>query len=307
MRVVNSITELIGQTPLVKLNRVVKKDSADVYVKLESFNPGGSVKDRVALSMILDAEDRGILRPGGTIVEPTSGNTGIGLAMIAAARGYRMVVVMPETMSMERRLLMAAYGAEFVLTPGSAGMQGAIDEAKQLVKENPGYFIPQQFENPANPEAHRRTTALELLQQFETIDIFVAGVGTGGTVTGIGEVLKEKIPNIKIVGIEPASSAVLSGQAPGPHKIQGIGAGFVPSVLNRNILDKVIPVTNEEAMEMGRRLAKEEGILVGISAGAAISAAVNEAAKLDNGKKVVVLAPDTGERYLTTELFNVGK
>lgn len=307
MRVVNSITELIGQTPLVKLNRVVKKDSADVYVKLESFNPGGSVKDRVALSMILDAEDRGILRPGGTIVEPTSGNTGIGLAMIAAARGYRMVVVMPETMSMERRLLMAAYGAEFVLTPGSAGMQGAIDEAKQLVKENPDFFIPQQFENPANPEAHRRTTALELLQQFETIDMFVAGVGTGGTVTGIGEVLKEKIPNIKIVGIEPASSAVLSGQAPGPHKIQGIGAGFVPSVLNRNILDKVIPVTNEEAMEMGRRLAKEEGILVGISAGAAISAAVNEAAKLDNGKKVVVLAPDTGERYLTTELFNVGK
>jgi cysteine synthase len=303
MRVVDSITDLIGQTPLVRLQRIVKPGMANIYVKVESFNPGGSVKDRIALEMIKDAEERGALRPGGTIVEPTSGNTGIGLAMIAAARGYRLIVVMPETMSVERRLLMAAYGAEFVLTPGSEGMNGAIEEAKRLLRENPDYFMPQQFENPANPEAHRKSTVLELLDQLSNIDAFVAGIGTGGTITGVGEVLKTHLPNVKIVGVEPASSPVISGGKPGPHKIQGIGAGFVPKVLNKTILDELIPVVNEDALETARKLAREEGLLVGISAGAAVSAALQVASSLGEGKNVVVIAPDTGERYLTTELF----
>jgi len=305
MRVVESILDLIGQTPLVQLHRIVKPGSANVYAKLEAFNPGGSVKDRIALSMIRDAEERGVLKPGGTIVEPTSGNTGIGLAMIAAARGYRLLLVMPETMSVERRMLMAAYGAEFVLTPGPLGMKGAIEEAKRLVQENPDYFMPQQFENPANPRIHRRTTALEILEQMPQIDAFVGGVGTGGTITGVGEILKERRPEVQVIAVEPAASPVLSGGAPGPHKIQGIGAGFVPPVLNREVIDRVVQVSNDDALETGRRLAKEEGILAGISSGAAVYAALQIAAQLGAGKNVVVVAPDTGERYLSTELFKI--
>lgn len=304
MRVFNSILDLIGQTPLVRLQRMVKSGMANIYVKVESFNPGGSVKDRIAWGMIQDAEKRGALRPGGTIIEPTSGNTGIGLAMIAAARGYRLIVVMPDTLSVERRLLMAAYGAEFVLTPGAEGMVGAIAEAKRLLNENPDYFMPQQFENPANPEAHRRSTALELLDQLKDMDAFVAGIGTGGTITGVGEVLKAHLPEIKIIGVEPASSPVISGGKPGPHKIQGIGAGFVPIVLNKAILDELIQVSNEDALEITRRLAREEGLLVGISSGAAVWAALKVAGTLGEGKNVVVMAPDTGERYLSTDIFH---
>ena len=303
MKVVDSILDLIGQTPLIRLQRVVKPGMANVYVKVEYFNPGGSIKDRIALGMIQDAEQRGVLQPGGTIVEPTSGNTGIGLAMIAAARGYRLIVVMPDTMSVERRMLMSAYGAEFVLTPGAEGMNGAIEEAKRLLRQNPAYFMPQQFENPANPEAHRRSTALELLDQLSSIDAFVAGIGTGGTVTGVGEILKARLPEVKIIGVEPASSPVISGGKPGPHKIQGIGAGFVPAVLNRTIIDQLIQVSNEDALEMTRRLAREEGLLVGISSGAAVSAALQVAVTLGESKNVVVIAPDTGERYLSSEVF----
>ncbi|MDA8228960.1 MAG: cysteine synthase A [Desulfitobacterium hafniense] len=305
MKVVESITDLIGQTPLVKLKRLLKPNCANVYVKLEYFNPGGSVKDRIAWGMILAAEEQGLLKPGGTIIEPTSGNTGIGLSMIAADRGYRMIVVMPETMSIERRMLMAAYGAEFVLTPGSQGMKGAIEEAQRLVKENPGYFMPQQFENAANPQTHRLTTALELIDQMDQIDCFVAGIGTGGTITGAGEILKKHWSNLRIVGVEPAASPVISGGNAGPHKIQGIGAGFVPPVLNRELLDVITKVSNEDAMNIARRMAKEEGLLVGISSGAAVWAALEEAKKLGAGKTIVVVAPDTGERYLSTELYDV--
>lgn len=303
MRVVDSITDLIGQTPLVRLRRVVKPGMANVFVKVESFNPGGSIKDRIALGMIRDAEERGALRPGGTIVEPTSGNTGIGLAMIAASRGYRLIVVMPDTMSVERRMLMAAYGAEFVLTPGAEGMNGAIKEANRLVGENPDYFMPQQFENPANSEAHRRSTALELLDQLDKIDAFVAGIGTGGTITGVGEIIKARHPELRIIGVEPASSPVISGGKPGAHKIQGIGAGFIPKVLNKSILDEIIQVSNDRAYDLARRLASEEGLLVGISSGAAVSAALQAAEILGEEKNVVVIAPDTGERYLSTDLF----
>jgi cysteine synthase A len=303
VRVVDSITDLIGQTPLVRLRRVVKPGMANVFVKVESFNPGGSIKDRIALGMIRDAEERGALRPGGTIVEPTSGNTGIGLAMIAASRGYRLIVVMPDTMSVERRMLMAAYGAEFVLTPGAEGMNGAIKEANRLVGENPDYFMPQQFENPANSEAHRRSTALELLDQLDKIDAFVAGIGTGGTITGVGEIIKARHPELRIIGVEPASSPVISGGKPGAHKIQGIGAGFIPKVLNKSILDEIIQVSNDRAYDLARRLASEEGLLVGISSGAAVSAALQAAEILGEEKNVVVIAPDTGERYLSTDLF----
>lgn len=303
MKVVQSITDLIGDTPLLQLRHMVKPGMANVYVKVESFNPGGSVKDRIALGMILAAEEQGILQPGGTIVEPTSGNTGIGLAMIAAARGYRLIVVMPETMSVERRMLMGAYGAEFVLTPGNLGMNGAIAEAERLVDENPGYFLPQQFENLANPEVHRKTTALELIQQLGMIDAFVAGIGTGGTITGNGEVLKQHFPEIQIIGVEPSNSAVISGGKPGPHKIQGIGAGFIPKILNTKLIDKIVKVSNEDALETGRRMPREEGLLVGISSGAAIWAALKEAERLGEGKNVVVIAPDTGERYLSTEMY----
>jgi len=303
MKTVDSITDLIGQTPLIRLQRVVKPGMANLYVKVEYFNPGGSVKDRIAMGMIRDAEERGALQPGGTIIEPTSGNTGIGLAMIAAARGYRLIVVLPDSMSVERRMLMAAYGAEFVLTPGAEGMKGAIEEAKRLLRKNPAYFMPQQFENPANPETHRRSTALELLDQLSDIDAFVAGIGTGGTITGVGEILKARLPAIKIIGVEPASSPVISGGKPGPHEIQGIGAGFVPTVLNQTIMDQLIQVSNEDAFEITRRLAREEGLLVGISSGAAVSAALRVAVSLGEGKNVVAIAPDTGERYLSTELF----
>lgn len=303
MRVAENIAELIGQTPIVRLNRLIS-DGAEVWVKLEFFNPGASVKDRIALSMIVKAEKEGRLKPGDTIVEPTSGNTGIGLAMLAASRGYRLILVMPETMSIERRKLFKAFGAELVLTPGSEGMRGAVEKAEELVRANPHFFMPQQFENPANPAIHRETTAREILIQMGgQLDAFVAGVGTGGTITGVGEVLKKELPHVKVVAVEPAASAVLSGGPPGPHKIQGIGAGFVPKVFNREVVDEILTVGNEEAMETARRLAREEGILVGISSGAAVYAALQVARRLGKGKRVVTIAPDTGERYLSTELF----
>ncbi|MBH0330063.1 cysteine synthase [Brevibacillus brevis] len=306
MRVANSITDLIGFTPLVKLNRVVTEDIADIYLKLEFFNPGSSVKDRIALSMIEAAEADGSLKPGDTIIEPTSGNTGIGLAMVAAAKGYRAILVMPETMSMERRNLLRAYGAELVLTPGSEGMGGAIRKAEELAKEDSSYFIPQQFKNLANPAIHRETTARELLDQTKEIggvDAFISGIGTGGTITGVGQVLREHYPNVQIVAVEPAASPVLSGGKPGPHKIQGIGAGFVPDILDTQIYDEIIKVENEEAFETARRVARQEGILGGISSGAAIHAALQVAAKLGKGKKVIAIIPSNGERYLSTPLY----
>ncbi|GAB6138650.1 cysteine synthase A [Halanaerobaculum tunisiense] len=302
--IVDDITELVGETPLVKLNRVVPEDAAEVAVKLESFNPGHSVKDRIALSMIESGEEAEKLQPGGTIVEPTSGNTGIGLAWVGAAKGYNVILTMPDTMSRERRKLLKAFGAKLVLTPGEDGMPGAIDKAKELVADNDNYFMPQQFENPANPEVHRETTAQEILAATEgELDAFVAGVGTGGTITGIGEVLKEELSEVEIIAIEPTGSAVISGDNPGPHKIQGIGAGFIPEVLEVEILDDVVQIENEAAMEMTRRLAVEEGILVGISSGAAVAAAIKVAQRLDQDQRVVTIAPDTGERYLSTPLF----
>lgn len=303
MKVVQSVTELIGETPILKLNRLVKPGMANIYVKIESLNPGGSLKDRIALGMVLAAEEQGLLKPGSTIVEPTSGNTGIGLAMVAAARGYHLIVVMPETMSIERRMLMGAYGAEFVLTPGNLGMKGAIAEAERLVRENSDYFMPQQFDNSANPETHRKTTALEILDQIPQIDAFIAGIGSGGTITGVGEVLKEKLPNVQIIGIEPAGSPFISEGKSGPHKIQGLGAGFIPQVLNTKLLDKVVKVANEDAFEAGRSIAKEEGLLVGISSGAALWAALQEAKRLGEGRNILVIVADAGERYLSTELY----
>jgi len=301
---VNNIVELIGDTPVVKLNKVVEEGSADVYVKLEYQNPGSSVKDRIGLAMIEAAEKEGKIKPGDTIIEPTSGNTGIGLAMVAAAKGYKAVFVMPDTMSSERRALLKAYGAELVLTPGAEGMKGAIKKAKEL-KEEKGYFEPQQFENPANPKVHELTTGPELVEQFEglQIDAFLAGVGTGGTLSGAGKVLKEKYPNIQVVAIEPEASPILSGGSPGPHKLQGLGAGFVPDTLNTDVYDDVIKVGNEEAMEMSRKVAKEEGILGGISSGAAIVAALKKAKELGEGKTVVSVLPSNGERYLSTPLY----
>ncbi len=305
MKKVNYIYELIGHTPLVKLNRMVEEDMADVYLKLEFYNPGSSVKDRIALNMIEQAEKDGLLKEGSTIIEPTSGNTGIGLAMIGAAKGYKVILVMPETMSMERRRLLKAYGAELVLTPGEKGMKGAIEKARELANENKEYFMPQQFENLANPQIHRITTAEEIWEKMEgDVDAFVAGVGTGGTVTGVGEVLKSKNKDIKIIAVEPEKSPVISGGQPGPHKIQGIGAGFVPDILNVDVIDEIIKVEDEVAMEVARKSAATEGILVGISSGAAIHAALQVAKKLGKGKKVVVIIPSSGERYLTTALFN---
>ncbi|MCA1057283.1 cysteine synthase A [Rossellomorea aquimaris] len=303
VRVANSISELIGQTPIVKLNRLVDENSADVYLKLEYMNPGSSVKDRIALAMIEDAENTGKIKPGDSIVEPTSGNTGIGLAMVAAAKGFKAVLVMPDTMSMERRNLLKAYGAELVLTPGSEGMGGAIRKAEELAAEK-GYFMPQQFKNQANPKVHRETTGKEIVEQMGgQLDGFVAGIGTGGTITGAGEVLKEHYPSIKLYAVEPTDSPILSGGKPGPHKIQGIGAGFVPDILNTSVYDEVIKVRNEEAFDFARRAAKEEGILGGISSGAAICAALKVAKELGKGKKVLAVIPSNGERYLSTPLY----
>ncbi len=302
MRVEESVVDLIGSTPVVKLKNEVK-DRADIYVKLEYFNPGSSVKDRIAKAMIEQAEAEGKLNKEVTLVEPTSGNTGIGLAMVAAAKGYRLVVTMPDTMSQERRNLLKAFGAEIILTPGAEGMKGAIEKAEELVKEK-AYFMPQQFENPANPKIHEQTTGQEILKQFpEGFDAFVAGVGTGGTVTGVGKVLKAAHPQVKVYAVEPQDSPVLSGGTPGPHKIQGIGAGFVPKVLDESVYESVIQIKNEEAFETARKIAKTEGILGGISSGAAIAAAIKVADQLGSGKKVLALLPDNGERYLSTALY----
>ncbi|MCR8636131.1 MULTISPECIES: cysteine synthase A [Paenibacillus] len=306
-KLVQSVTELIGGTPLVRLNRVVPEGSAEVYVKLEYQNPGASVKDRIAISMIEVAEQEGKIKPGDTIVEPTSGNTGIGLALVAAAKGYKAILVMPETMSIERRNLLRAYGAQLVLTPGAEGMKGAIKRAEEIQAENPSYFIPQQFKNQANVKVHRETTGPEIVEAINShdgkLDAFISGIGTGGTITGAGSVLKENFPDIKIYAVEPSASPVLSGGKPGPHKIQGIGAGFVPDILNTNIYDAVIQVDNEDAFETSRRVAKEEGILGGISSGAAIFAALKVAKELGAGKRVVAVVPSNGERYLSTPLY----
>ncbi len=308
-KIVQNVTQLIGDTPLVRLNRVVPEGSAEIYVKLEYQNPGSSVKDRIAISMVEEAEKQGIIKPGvSTIVEPTSGNTGIGLAMVAAAKGYRAILVMPETMSLERRNLLRAYGAELVLTPGSEGMNGAVKKAEEVVKENPDYFMPQQFKNQANVKIHRETTGPEIVEAIKSydgkIDAFVAGIGTGGTISGAGEVLKQNFPNIKVYAVEPAGSPLLSGGGPGPHKIQGIGANFIPEILNREVYDEVVTVENEEAFETARTVAKKEGLLVGISSGAAIYAALKVAKELGEGKRVVAVVPSNGERYLSTPLFN---
>ena len=299
----DTVLDLIGNTPMVRLHRLLPQEAAEVWVKLEKFNPAGSVKDRIAKAMIEAAEESGVLKPGGTIVEPTSGNTGIGLAMVAAVKGYRLVLIMPETVSAERSALLKAFGAEVVLTPGMTGMKGAIATAEEIARDH-DYFMPLQFSNPANPDIHRRTTAAEILAQTGNLDAFVAGVGTGGTVTGVGEILKGVLPDVQIVAVEPAGSPVLSGGAPGKHKIQGIGAGFVPEVLKTSIISEIMQVTDEDAAETTRRLAREEGILAGISSGAAAWAAIQMAQRLGQGKVVVALLPDTGERYLSTELFD---
>ena len=306
-RIYQSAEELIGKTPLLELTHIEKADAlgARVLAKLESFNPGGSAKDRIAKTMIADAEASGKLKPGATIIEPTSGNTGIGLASVAAAKGYRVVIVMPETMSVERRMLMKAYGAELVLTEGAKGMSGAIEKAEELAAQTPNSIIAGQFVNPSNPKAHRETTGPEIWEDTDgKVDIFVAGVGTGGTITGVAEYLKARNPSVKIVAVEPASSPLLTQGRAGAHEIQGIGANFVPAVLNRDLLDEVIPVENEAAFAMARRIGKEEGVLVGISSGAAAWAAVELAGRSENaGKTIVALMPDTGDRYLSTKLF----
>ncbi len=299
-----SILDLIGSTPVLKLRNLPGKNDAEVWAKLESLNPGGSVKDRICLSMIEAAERDQKLKPGATIVEPTSGNTGIGLALISAVKGYRLILTMPDTMSEERRSLLAAYGARVILTPDTKGMGGAIRKAEELLLEHTDYFMPQQFNNPANPEVHRRTTAQELLKQMDRIDAFVAGVGTGGTITGVGEVLKDKMKGVRIYAVEPAASPVISGGEPGFHKIQGIGAGFIPAVLNRQVIDEIIAVTDEDAAHYTRRLALEEGILVGISSGAACSAALKVAKTLGKGHVVVTIFADKGEHYLSTDVFS---
>ena len=299
-----SILDLIGSTPVVRLRNLPGKDDAEVWGKLESSNPGGSVKDRICLSMIEAAEREQKLKPGATIVEPTSGNTGIGLALVAAVKGYRLILTMPDTMSEERRSLLTAYGARLILTPDTKGMGGAIRKAEELLLEHSDYFMPQQFNNPANPEIHRRTTAVELLSQFKRIDAFVAGVGTGGTITGVGEILKEKMKGIRVYAVEPAASPVISGGEPGYHKIQGIGAGFIPAVLNTQVYDEVVAVSDEDAAHYTRRLALEEGILVGISSGAACSAALKVARNLGKGHVVVTIFADRGEHYFSTDLFD---
>jgi cysteine synthase A len=304
-KIFNNLTDLIGGTPLLRLNKLASGLNADLLVKLESFNPGGSVKDRIGFSMIKDAEERGVLTKDSVIIEPTSGNTGIALAFVAAARGYRLILTMPDTMSVERRNLLKAYGAELLLTPGGKGMKGAIEAAEELAAKTPNSFVPHQFQNPANPEIHRATTAEEVWNDTDgKVDILVGGVGTGGTITGVGEVIKSRKAAFKVVAVEPFDSPVLSGGTPGPHKIQGIGAGFVPQVLNSEVIDEIYKVKNEEAFTVSRRLAKEEGLLVGISGGAAVFAGLQIAARPENkGKQIVVILPDTGERYLSTTLF----
>ena len=304
-KIYKDITETIGRTPLVRLNKITKGLKAKIVGKLESFNPLASVKDRIGVSMIEAAEKKGLIKKNTIIIEPTSGNTGISLAFVCAARGYKLILTMPDTMSLERRQLLALFGAELVLTPGSEGMKGAVKKAEELVKKTPNSFMPQQFKNPANPEIHRRTTAEEIWRDTEgRVDILVAGVGTGGTITGVAEVIKKRKPEFKAIAVEPKDSPILSGGEPGPHKIQGIGAGFVPDVLRMDLVDEVIQVSNEDAAKTARRLAKEEGLFVGISSGAAVWAAIEIAKKKENkGKLIVVILPDTGERYLSTELF----
>jgi len=303
--IARDVTELIGNTPMVRLNRITRGIEAEVVAKLESFNPTSSIKDRLGVAMILDAEEKGVINKDTVIVEPTSGNTGIGLAFVCAARGYRLVITMPDTMSAERRQLLTSFGAELVLTPGAEGMAGAIRKAEQLVSENPNYFMPQQFKNPANPEIHRLTTAEEIWRDTGgRVDIIVGGVGTGGTITGIAEAIKPRKPQLKVIAVEPSGSAVLSGGEPGAHEIQGIGAGFIPDVLRLDLVDETIRVSNEDAVSMARRLAREEGILAGISSGAAIRAALEIAGRKESrGKLIVAILPDTGERYLSTGLF----
>lgn len=303
----NNIIELIGDTPIVRLNKLVDVEAATVWAKLESQNPAGCVKERIGMSMIDAAEREGLLSPGGVIIEPTSGNTGIGLAMVAAVKGYRCILVMPETMSLERRKILQAFGAELILTEGSKGMRGAIEKAEQLSKEYKGSFVPQQFDNQANVEIHYQTTGPEIWEQTEgRIDMLVSGVGTGGTITGAGRYLRDKKPDIKLVAVEPEHSAVMSGGSPGPHKIQGLGAGFIPKIMDMSLVDEVMTVNNDQAMETARRLCREEGIFAGISGGAACFCAVQQAQKLGAGKDIVVVLPDTGERYLSTELFPYG-
>jgi cysteine synthase len=303
-QVAHSLLELIGNTPIVQLHRLVEADSAEVWVKLETYNPGGSVKDRICLNMIEQAEQEGKLQPGDTIVEPTSGNTGIGLAMVAAVKGYNLILTMPDTMSEERRSLLAAYGPTLILTPDTKGMHEAIQTANKLFAQRQRAFMPQQFDNPANPETHKKTTAEEIIHQLPKLDAFVAGIGTGGTITGVGKVLKTHRPSISIIAVEPAASPVLSGDPPGHHKIQGIGAGFIPTVLDTSIYDEIIKISDEEAIQYTRRLAREEGILAGISSGAACVAALQVARRLGKGKTVLTLLADAGERYLTTDLFH---
>ena len=301
----DDITKTTGNTPLVRINNI-DTFGAEILVKLESFNPLSSVKDRIGVSMIEDAEEKGLIKKGSTIIEPTSGNTGIALAFVSAARGYKLILTMPETMSIERRKLLKAFGAEIVLTPGEQGMKGAVLRAEEILKNTPGAFMPQQFRNPANPRAHRDTTAQEIMRDTDKkLDFFVAGVGTGGTLTGAGFVLKKHIKNIRIIAVEPEDSAVLSGEKPGPHKIQGIGAGFIPEVLDKSLIDEIITVSNEDAKIMAKELAKKEGILSGISCGAALFAGIELAKRHENkGKRIVVILPDTGERYLSTDLFD---